>query len=150
MPASASASFAHHTAIEPARVPRRSSFFDWWRSGSNAHTPASVFPMWRISHGCTPERPASRFARNSASELPFGAASPTPVITMRASRIERRLAGRSRGLGFEGGGGRLGLALLSSELGGVVDQVRAAEQPARGLADADLECGRDRAREHAL
>ena len=67
----------------PARVPTRSSFFFWYLSGSKWQTPAGCLPMYRTSINSTPATPASRLRRNSGSELPFGAVSPTPVMTMR-------------------------------------------------------------------
>src|ERR1043165_129270 len=122
--------------IEPARVPRRSSFFFWWRSGSKWQTPASVFPTCRISQVSTPETPASRFLRKAGRESPFGLASPMPVITMR---------GRSDNL----------VRLL--EIAGQVDLVdgvarglaRRQHELARRSTHADLQRRADGAREQA-
>ena len=69
--------------MPPARVPMRTSFFFWYFNGSKVHMPAGWRPMKRTSISVMPDTPFSRFFRNSASVLPFGAVSPTPVMTMR-------------------------------------------------------------------
>jgi hypothetical protein len=40
--------------------------------------------MYRVSKALTPERPSSRFARNSGRLLPIGHVRPTPVMTIRS------------------------------------------------------------------
>src|SRR5262249_30878533 len=46
--------------------------------------PASVLPTYRISYGFTPLFPLRSASRYSASELPLGAVSPMPVMTIRS------------------------------------------------------------------
>ena len=67
----------------PARVPRRRSFFFWYRSSSKCADAGDRLADVADFVGRTPLRPASRLSRNSPRLLPLGAVRPMPVMTIR-------------------------------------------------------------------